>query len=73
MSAEPSAYSVKPKQRDQLITCSGFIKSVLPKFAAANPQIEFAVSPRPSKHPIMVRALYQRPREGNLRQKYGAA
>ncbi|GJC95659.1 Mitochondrial ribosomal protein [Colletotrichum higginsianum IMI 349063] len=33
---------------------NGFIKSQLPKFAAANPQIEFTVSPRPSKHPIIV-------------------
>jgi large subunit ribosomal protein L43 len=32
---------------------SGFIKSLLPKFAAANPQIEFAVSPRPGKHPVI--------------------
>lgn len=33
---------------------SGFIKSLLPKFAAAHPQIEFTVSPRPSKHPVIV-------------------
>ncbi|KAH8878558.1 hypothetical protein GQ53DRAFT_800608 [Thozetella sp. PMI_491] len=33
---------------------NGFIKSVLPKFAATHPQIEFTVSPRPSKHPIIV-------------------
>ncbi|KAJ3941751.1 mitochondrial 54S ribosomal mL43 domain-containing protein [Colletotrichum fioriniae] len=33
---------------------NGFIKSQLPKFAAANPQVEFTVSPRPSKHPIIV-------------------
>lgn len=33
---------------------SGFIKSLLPKFAAANPQIEFVVSPRPAKHPILM-------------------
>ncbi|PHH86832.1 hypothetical protein CDD83_9691 [Cordyceps sp. RAO-2017] len=32
----------------------GFIKSLLPKFAAAHPQIEFAVSPRPSKHPVLI-------------------
>ncbi|KAM4057069.1 mitochondrial ribosomal protein [Hirsutella rhossiliensis] len=31
-----------------------FIKSVLPKFAAANPQVEFAVSPRPGKHPVVI-------------------
>lgn len=33
---------------------SGFIKSLLPKFATANPQIEFAVSPRPGKHPVII-------------------
>ena len=33
---------------------SGFIKSLLPKFAAAHPQIEFTVSPRPSKHPVAI-------------------
>ncbi|KAK4135332.1 hypothetical protein BT67DRAFT_400762 [Trichocladium antarcticum] len=33
---------------------NGFIKSLFPKFAAANPQIEFTVSPRPSKHPVIV-------------------
>ncbi|EAA29826.1 hypothetical protein GE21DRAFT_4929 [Neurospora crassa] len=33
---------------------NGFIKSLLPKFAAANPQIEFVVSPRPAKHPILM-------------------
>ncbi|KAL0931011.1 mitochondrial 54S ribosomal protein mL43 [Colletotrichum truncatum] len=33
---------------------NGFIKSQLPKFAKANPQVEFSVSPRPSKHPMIV-------------------
>ncbi|KAK0722518.1 thioredoxin-like protein [Lasiosphaeria miniovina] len=33
---------------------NGFIKSILPKFAAAHPQIEFTVSPRPSKHPVII-------------------
>ncbi|KAL1878834.1 hypothetical protein VTK73DRAFT_7487 [Phialemonium thermophilum] len=33
---------------------NGFIKSILPKFAAAHPQIEITVSPRPSKHPVIV-------------------
>ncbi|KAK4115046.1 hypothetical protein N656DRAFT_776108 [Canariomyces notabilis] len=33
---------------------NGFIKSLLPKFAAAHPQIEFTVSPRPSKHPVII-------------------
>lgn len=37
-----------------LLSSSGFIKSLLPKFAAANPQIEFVVSPRPAKHPILM-------------------
>jgi large subunit ribosomal protein L43 len=35
-------------------TPSGFIKSLLPKFAANNPQVEFAVSPRPGKHPVII-------------------
>jgi large subunit ribosomal protein L43 len=33
---------------------SGFIKSLLPKFAAANPAVEFAVSPRPGRHPVII-------------------
>ncbi|KAK5652494.1 hypothetical protein OQA88_10396 [Cercophora sp. LCS_1] len=33
---------------------NGFIKSLLPKFAAAHPQIEITVSPRPRKHPEIV-------------------
>lgn len=33
---------------------NGFIKSLLPKFASANPQVEFSVSPRPGKHPVIV-------------------
>jgi large subunit ribosomal protein L43 len=33
---------------------SSFIKSHLPQFAAAHPQVEFAVSPRPSKHPVII-------------------
>ncbi|KAK3295642.1 thioredoxin-like protein [Chaetomium fimeti] len=33
---------------------NGFIKSLLPKFAASNTQVEFAVSPRPSKHPVII-------------------
>ncbi|KAK4173482.1 thioredoxin-like protein [Triangularia setosa] len=33
---------------------NGFIKSLLPKFAAAHPQIEFTVSPRPAKHPVAI-------------------
>ncbi|KAI4595143.1 39S ribosomal protein L51, mitochondrial [Pestalotiopsis sp. 9143b] len=33
---------------------NAFIKSQLPGFAKSNPQIEFAVSPRPRKHPVIV-------------------
>ncbi|KAJ8109974.1 hypothetical protein ONZ43_g5996 [Nemania bipapillata] len=33
---------------------NAFIKSQLAKFAALNPQIEFAVSPRPRKHPVLI-------------------
>ncbi|KAI9902567.1 hypothetical protein N3K66_001919 [Trichothecium roseum] len=31
----------------------GFIKSLFPRFAAAHPQIEFSVSPRPGRHPVI--------------------
>ncbi|KAK7754246.1 39S ribosomal protein L51, mitochondrial [Diatrype stigma] len=31
-----------------------FIKTQLPRFASKHPQIEFAVSPRPRKHPVLV-------------------
>ncbi|KAH8705343.1 mitochondrial ribosomal protein L43 [Talaromyces proteolyticus] len=30
-----------------------FLKEELPAFARANPQIEFRVSPRPNKHPVI--------------------
>ncbi|KAI0023150.1 thioredoxin-like protein [Xylariomycetidae sp. FL0641] len=33
---------------------NSFIKSFLPKFAKTHPQIEFAVSPRPKKHPVIM-------------------
>jgi len=33
---------------------NAFIKSQLPSFAKAHPQIEFAVSPRPRKHPVLI-------------------
>ena len=33
---------------------SSFLRHTLPKFAAANPQIEVTVSPRPSKHPVII-------------------
>ncbi|KAI0166592.1 thioredoxin-like protein [Xylariaceae sp. FL1272] len=33
---------------------NAFIKSQLSKFASKNPQIEFAVSPRPRKHPVLI-------------------
>ncbi|KAL2362327.1 hypothetical protein RJZ56_004747 [Blastomyces dermatitidis] len=32
---------------------SAFLKYTLPSFAAANPQIEIRVSPRPKKHPVI--------------------
>jgi large subunit ribosomal protein L43 len=33
---------------------SSFLRNSLARFAAANPQIEMTVSPRPRKHPIIV-------------------
>ncbi len=53
---------------------SAFIKHVLPGFAASNPSIEFTVSPRPSRHPVIVghyingrnRAICVRSMEANL-------
>ncbi|KAI0912985.1 thioredoxin-like protein [Ustulina deusta] len=33
---------------------NAFIKSQLSKFASLNLQIEFAVSPRPRKHPVLI-------------------
>jgi large subunit ribosomal protein L43 len=33
---------------------SSFLRHALPKFAAANPQIEMTVSPRPRKHPVII-------------------
>ncbi|KAL5612596.1 hypothetical protein BROUX41_004309 [Berkeleyomyces rouxiae] len=32
---------------------NGFIKSKLSAFAAANPEVEIEVSPRPGKHPVI--------------------
>uniref|UniRef100_A0A8H7NB29 Large ribosomal subunit protein mL43 n=1 Tax=Bionectria ochroleuca TaxID=29856 RepID=A0A8H7NB29_BIOOC len=32
---------------------NGFIKSLLPKFAAANPQVEFSISPDPASTPSL--------------------
>lgn len=37
-----------------VLSPSGFIKSLLPQFAASHPQIEITVSPRPGKHPVIV-------------------
>jgi large subunit ribosomal protein L43 len=34
--------------------CSAFIKHYLPAFVAKHPQIEFSVSPRPRKHPVII-------------------
>ncbi|TAQ84619.1 hypothetical protein B7494_g7050 [Chlorociboria aeruginascens] len=33
---------------------NSFLKNALSKFAAANPQIEMTVSPRPRKHPVII-------------------
>ncbi|KAI1318659.1 thioredoxin-like protein [Xylariaceae sp. FL0255] len=33
---------------------NSFIKHHLSKFAASNPQVEFSVSPRPRKHPVLI-------------------
>ncbi|KAH6694043.1 thioredoxin-like protein [Plectosphaerella plurivora] len=33
---------------------NGFLKSQLPKFASAHPQIEITVSPKPSNHPYII-------------------
>jgi len=33
---------------------NAFLRSLLPKFAAQNPQVEITVSPRPTKHPLIV-------------------
>ncbi|KAH9883880.1 thioredoxin-like protein [Xylariomycetidae sp. FL2044] len=33
---------------------NAFIKSQLSRFASTHPQIEFAVSPRPRKHPVLI-------------------
>ncbi|PQE25079.1 Mitochondrial ribosomal protein [Rutstroemia sp. NJR-2017a BVV2] len=33
---------------------NSFLKHSLSKFAAANPQIEMTVSPRPAKHPVII-------------------
>ncbi|PGH03242.1 hypothetical protein AJ79_07437 [Helicocarpus griseus UAMH5409] len=39
-----------------------FLKQTLPSFAAANPQIEIRVSPRPKKHPV-IKGFYINGRE----------
>lgn len=33
---------------------NAFIKSSLPSFAQRNPSVEFSVSPRPRKHPVII-------------------
>ncbi|KAI0123889.1 thioredoxin-like protein [Xylariales sp. AK1849] len=33
---------------------NAFIKTHLQKFASSHPSVEFAVSPRPRKHPVMI-------------------
>ncbi|KAH6624567.1 thioredoxin-like protein [Chaetomium sp. MPI-SDFR-AT-0129] len=44
---------------------NGFIKSLLPAFVTANPQVEFSVSPRPSRHPVII-AQYINGREKSV-------
>ncbi|KAK2801522.1 hypothetical protein FQN50_007738 [Emmonsiellopsis sp. PD_5] len=41
---------------------NAFLKHTLPAFAAANPQIEIHISPRPKKHPV-IRGHYINGRE----------
>ena len=41
---------------------TAFLKHQLPAFAAANPQIEIQVSPRPGKHPV-IKGVYVNGRE----------
>ena len=41
---------------------SSFLRNTLTKFAAANPQIEITVSPRPRRHPV-VKGTYINGRE----------
>lgn len=36
------------------IFLSSFLRNSLSKFAAANPQVEITVSPRPRKHPVII-------------------
>jgi large subunit ribosomal protein L43 len=33
---------------------SSFLKTKLPAFAKAHPEIEFSVSPKPGKHPVVI-------------------
>lgn len=33
---------------------NAFLRTSLPKFARANPQIEITVAPRPHKHPVII-------------------
>lgn len=37
-----------------VLLLSTFLKSFLPAFAQAHPQIEMTVSPRPGKHPVII-------------------
>ncbi|KAH8600356.1 hypothetical protein B0O99DRAFT_610539, partial [Bisporella sp. PMI_857] len=46
-----------------------FLRTALTKFAAANPQIEMVVSPRPNKHPILKKAELLRDASGEKLKK----
>ncbi|KAH8157274.1 hypothetical protein CIB48_g10973 [Xylaria polymorpha] len=48
------AFILQCKKMDIHYCNHAFIKSQLSKFATLNPQIEFAVSPRPRKHPVLI-------------------
>ena len=54
MEGEASVYQVSNPVPCATARNSSFIKTFLQPFAKAHPAIEFAVSPRPRKHPIMV-------------------
>lgn len=49
------SYPMIPLQTPHLITpYSSFLRHTLAKFAAANPQVEMTVSPRPRRHPVII-------------------
>lgn len=44
---------MRPKSKADRREPSSYIQKLLPKFAAAHPEIEITISPRPTKHPII--------------------